>query len=93
MGVRVQLVLCPIPSVTVRDLCRLQVDILRLFGRYKAWGSIPKFINMRKYSHDIRQYGMTDLTTTGPKESYVKTVRAAWQFTNKRPETLQQQVI
>lgn len=72
--------------------CRLQLDILRLLGKYKQWGSIPKFFNMRKYAQDIRTYGSTDLTTTGPKESYVKTVRAAWLVTNKRPENLHQQV-
>ena len=72
--------------------CRLQSDIIRLFGQYKQWASIPKFFNMRKYAQDIRNYGSTDLTTTGPKESYVKTVRAAWLFTNKRPERLHQQV-
>ncbi|EFJ47957.1 hypothetical protein VOLCADRAFT_104931 [Volvox carteri f. nagariensis] len=46
----------------------------------------------RTQARDIRQYGMTDLTTTGPKESYVKTLRASYQFTNKKMETIQQQV-
>lgn len=47
---------------------------------------------MRKYVEDIQRYGMTDLTTTGPKESYNKTLRAAWQFTNKKTDGLQEQV-
>jgi hypothetical protein len=71
---------------------RLQNDILHLFGKYKSWAAIPKFLHMRKYAEDIRRYGMTDLTTTGPKESYNKTLRAAWQFTNKKTSTLQEQV-
>ncbi|GLI60876.1 hypothetical protein VaNZ11_003094 [Volvox africanus] len=48
---------------------------------------------MRKYAEAIRQYGMTDLTSTGPKESYNKTLRAAWQFTNKKNDALQEQVV
>ncbi|GIM15903.1 hypothetical protein Vretimale_18636 [Volvox reticuliferus] len=72
---------------------QLQEDILRLFGKYKNWASIPKFLHMRKYADDIRRYGMTDLTTTGPKESYNKTLRAAWEFTNKRHSNLQEQVV
>ncbi|EFJ39180.1 hypothetical protein VOLCADRAFT_101276, partial [Volvox carteri f. nagariensis] len=65
--------------------------MVRLFGRYKNWGNIPKFFNMRKYTWCIRQWGMTDLTTTGPKESFVKTVRKAWEFTNKHPDTVDKQ--
>ncbi|EFJ40117.1 hypothetical protein VOLCADRAFT_108334 [Volvox carteri f. nagariensis] len=49
-------------------------------------------LTCRTQARDIRQYGMTDLTTTGPKESYVKTLRASYQFTNKKMETIQQQV-
>ena len=71
---------------------RLQNSILHFFGKYKSWASIPKFLHMRKYAEDIRRYGMTALTTTGPKESYNKTLRAAWQFTNKKNSTLQEQV-
>lgn len=70
----------------------LQNDILKLFGPYKNWRNIPKYFNMRKYPESIRQYGMTDITTTGPKESYVKTVREAWGLTNKQIGTLTQQV-
>lgn len=66
--------------------------MLRLFGAYKNWASIPKFFNMRKYTEDIRRYGMTDLTTTGPKESYVKRLRAMYQFSNRKDESIQQQV-
>ncbi|EFJ39680.1 hypothetical protein VOLCADRAFT_108536 [Volvox carteri f. nagariensis] len=49
-------------------------------------------LTCRTQARDIRQYGMTDLTTTGPKESYVKTLWASYQFTNKKMETIQQQV-
>lgn len=66
--------------------------MLSLFGKYKSWMAIPKFLNMRKYTEDIRRYGMTALTTTGPKESFNKTLRAAWQFTNKKSSTMQEKV-
>jgi len=66
--------------------------MLSLFGKYKSWTAIPKFMNMRKYAEYIRRYGMTALTTTGPKETFNKTLRAAWQFTNKKPSRIQEKV-
>lgn len=57
----------------------------------KNW-DFPKFFHMRKYAADIRKYGMTDLTTTGPKESLVKDIRKAWLNTNKKNDTYNQQV-
>jgi hypothetical protein len=75
-------------------VCRLQQDILALYSAgEKHWDSIPKFLAMRKYPTDIRQYGMTDLYTSGPKESFVKVLRQAWQYTNKQTETVDQQVL
>jgi hypothetical protein len=75
--------------------CRLQRDILTVFpsSTYKNWESVPKFLAMRKYPTDIRQYGMTDLYTSGPKESYVKVLRQAWQHTNKHTDSVDQQVL
>jgi hypothetical protein len=35
---------------------------------------------------------MTDLTTTGPKESFVKDIRKAWLSTNKQNDTYNRQV-
>ncbi|GLC47443.1 hypothetical protein PLESTM_002074800 [Pleodorina starrii] len=67
----------------------LQGDILKVFPT-KNW-DFPKFFHMRKYAADVRMYGMTDLTTTGPKESLVKDNRKAWMNTNKKNDTYNQQ--
>ncbi len=57
----------------------------------KSW-DFPKFYHVRKYPGDIRRFGLTDMTTTGPKEAGVKHLRVAYGKTNKQNDTVNQQV-
>ncbi|DBA98222.1 TPA: hypothetical protein ACH3X1_001148 [Trebouxia sp. C0004] len=45
----------------------------------------PKFHNTLQYVEDIQNFGMTDLTTTGPKERFNKDIKHAARKTNFKP--------
>ncbi|KAF6254773.1 hypothetical protein COO60DRAFT_1272928 [Scenedesmus sp. NREL 46B-D3] len=57
----------------------------------KNW-NFPKMANMRKYAHTIRELVMVSFTDTGPRESFNKDLRAAYNSTNRKLNGLTQQV-
>ena len=52
--------------------------IMSCFGDVKSF-DFPKFHNTLRYVEDIRNFGMTDLTTTGPKEGFNKDIKRSSQ--------------
>jgi hypothetical protein len=66
--------------------------ILHVFGSYKDFGNISKFIHMRKYVNNFQEMGMLDLGNTGPREAFIRPVREAYNDTNKQLADLDCQV-
>lgn len=78
-------------NLAIRIHTRLADDIQHCFGHLKDW-NFPKFSNLRGYPDDIRRFGVTDNHTSAVGERLNKHIKAAAQFTNFNPRTLQQQV-
>ena len=65
--------------------------IVSCFGDVKSF-AFPKFHNTLRYVEDIKNFGMTDLTTTGPKERFNKDIKKAARKTNFKPSNTIAQV-
>lgn len=76
--------------------CRLPLQGLPanslLLWVFQGLTYIPKFHCIKHYPKDIREFGMTDLYSTGFKECANKPVKHAARKTNSRPENLTSQV-
>ena len=64
-------------------------SILECFGHAKSFEAIVKFHDALQYPDDIKQFGMTTNTSTGPKELFNKDSKRAAKGTNFRQNTPQ----